>query len=1038
MRTSTWNIVVVGTVITVIALMAVWMAMLAGFIVDLPMDSEWTEAEQEGIPRDLPKVPNTLVQVSGGEQVLVPEPIETMDPEDQDPVTGDPPIEIDELRRLADLEGKQDFTNSYYSPYDYYMTRSYYDDWALDSADLMEANAGSVPAEIRDIEEADLVKVVGNLVYILNPYRGLLIYDVSDPDNPVGLGSASILGDPVEMYVVDDRAYVIVSTSYGYWYRFWSWSPFIDIDFNPRYQIGTQLVILDISDRSQPSIIKEVGIEGFVTDSRRVGKVIYVVSTCRSWYNIYSNTNMDDSTYVLSLNIRDPQAIKIIDEVSFPGDSNEIHVTVDHLYVAQWSYDWGRRSRYGQTNITIVDISDPDGAIIVMDTFPVEGYVNDRYQMDEWDGTFRVVSHFFIGIGQSELFTYDVSDPWSVEPLGHLVIDDNGQLMATRFEGDRGYTIHLPRSIDPLDVLDLSDPSNPLLCDVFEMPGWVTHMEVRGYKIIAIGVDDSTGENNVAVSLFDVSDPWNVVMEERVRLGGEYARSNANWDPKALTVLDDQGLVLVPFMSYGVDLSDNWYSYYAVQVVSFDLKAGDLELGGYFEQPDQVTRTRSVNGRVMATSNSFLQIADVRNIHKPEVIRTVDLCPDVEDHRIIDGHTVELIREHGTDDLRLRTFAKGRDDISVPIVDRFVSTRNVKWFWEGRMLYAVSTKDMGDDYWQVIVAKVDLEDPTAPTVSEFRFYITEPEGDYSYFEYPGTSWMYTSSYNWDWGYGFDQMDCPSNPVMVSGSRIAYYVFGTLYIIDVSGTSISVISSLTIETDMFLGLLVREDRVLLIEYETTDVSTNDEWYYSRYYWETYSFTVRAIDIQYDGSLRDGGSYSVPGILVGASTDGRQVYTISQWWEGEEDLSNKTLNIVSLEDDEATTVAVYDLTGKGAIVMGDRAMIFERASRVCGVNENGTEMNESITVIRTLDLTDLKEVRRDYLVGDYTPKGNGEDFIILRGSDQSGLTIMDLRSEKDDTTFGYYKARDHLVSAYRQGDVIFLVQGIYGVTGLQLPS
>jgi hypothetical protein len=1034
---GTWNLVIVGMVLAMSALVAVEIAMLGGFIGQPLADADWSEEEANDPQRNPLPIPPAKQEQKSSEQVLVPEPVETVDPDKPGPGE-EPPIEIEELKRLAQLEGEQNFSKAYYSPYQNYYYGYGFGDILFSAVDVAEDADLGVPREVRDIEEADLVKVVGDYIYVLNPYRGLLVFDVSDPDNPVGLGSAGILGNPVEMYVVDDRAYVIVTTSYGYWYRFWSWSPFMDMEFYPRYQIGTQLVILDISDRTQPTIIKEVGIEGFVTDSRRVGKVIYVVSACHSWYNTYSGTHMDDSTFVMSLNIRDPEAISIIDELSFPGQSNVIHVTVDNLYVAQWSYDWGWRARYGQTNMTIVGISDPDGAIVVKDTFTVEGQVNNKYQMDEWAGTFRVVSHFFIGIGQSELFTFDVSNPWDVKALGHLVIDDNGQLMATRFAGDRGYTIHLPRSIDPLDVLDLSDPSNPLLCDVFEMPGWVTHMEVRGYKIIAIGVDDSDDMRNVAVSLFDVSNPWKVVMEERVRLGGEWANSGANWDPKALTVLDDQGLVLVPFSSYRENEDGNWDYFSAVQVVGFDLEAGDLELGGYFEQPDTVTRTRSVNGRVLATSNRYLQVADVRNIHSPKVMETIELCPDVVDHRVIDGHTIEIVRDYETGDHRLRTFAKGMDDMSSPIVDMYVSSYNSKWFWESPVLYVFSIKDMDDGNWQVTVSRVLLSDPTNPLATVLSFYITEPEGSFSSSEYPGTSWMYTSSYYWDWGYGFDLEDCPSNPVMVDGTRIAYYVFGTVYIIDVGlGTNMGVTSSLTVETDTFLGLMARGDNLLLVEYET--ISRENEDYHPRYhYWNQFAYKVHSIDIRYDGSMTDLRTYSVPGIPVGASSDGGHVYTISQWWEDPWNLTEKTLNVVSLEGRLGTTVAVLDLTDKGVTVIGDRAVVVELVTRVVGVDDIGNNIYEEYTVVRTISLPEMEELRRDILFGRFTPIKTGDDFIILRGSGQSGVTIMDLRSESEDTTFAYFKVRDSITSAHRQDDIVFLVQGVYGVTGLQLTA
>ena len=271
--------------------------------------------------------------------------------------------------------------------------------------------------------------------------------------------------------------------------------------------------------------------------------------------------------------------------------------------------------------------------------------------------------------------------------------------------------------------------------------------------------------------------------------------------------------------------------------------------------------------------------------------------------------------------------------------------------------------------------------------------------------------------------------------MVDGTSMAYYVFGNLYLIDVGGSYMGVVSSLNVETDTFLGLMARGERLLLVEYE--DIEYEDYSYY-RYYWNDYAYSVHAIDIRYDGALINSGTFSVPGIPVGASSDGTLVYTISQWWEYEDNLSEKTLNVVSLEGDVGTTVAVLDLTGKGVTVMGERAVVIEKITKVLEIDEFGNNVTANYTVLRTISLPDMLEVRRDILAGSFTPMGTGEDFIILRGSSQSGMTIMDLRPDAEETTFGYYKVRDHITAAHRQGDIVFLVQGTYGVTGLQLPS
>jgi hypothetical protein len=65
--------------------------------------------------------------------------------------------------------------------------------------------------EDREIEEADIIRIDGDLLYLLNAYRGLEILDIANPDDPVILGQAKVFGYPVEMYIDGTRAYVVVS-----------------------------------------------------------------------------------------------------------------------------------------------------------------------------------------------------------------------------------------------------------------------------------------------------------------------------------------------------------------------------------------------------------------------------------------------------------------------------------------------------------------------------------------------------------------------------------------------------------------------------------------------------------------------------------------------------------------------------------------------------------------------------------------------------------------------------------------------------------
>ena len=595
-----------------------------------------------------------------------------------------------ELERLVQLEGLNNFTDSSEGSTGGNDTNEREKAGFAEEAGDMDDAAGGEGAEEREVEEADLVKVIGDTLFVLNSYRGLLTIDISDPENAQIAGQCSVIGYPVEMYVVDFLAIITVQTNYNFWYRYWDFKELSDED-EAEGTIGTMIYIVNVQDPRDPRILKIVELEGFPAESRRVGHVIYQATNTYGWYWYYDDG--EPETIVTSIDFGDPLTVGMKDQVSFEGNSNLVHASSTAFYVAQpewvydeewddkddWNDDWdddddlddereeegnktdgvevGEKTRGDEdeslwpypvndryhyyTDMTYLDISDPDGDIISRDTFRVPGQLNDKYQMDEYDDTFRMVTHFWHGIGESRLYIVDITDPADVEPLGDLLVDDAGSLMATRFAGERGYTIHLPRSIDPLDVLDLSDPTDPKLCDVFEMPGWVTHMEVRGMKIIALGVDDSEGERNIAVSLFDVEDPYKVKMLERVRLGGEHAYSSANWEPKALTIDDSHDMIVVPFNSY----TEDWESIAGVQIVKFDLKEGTLSLAGSVSGKYSIERTRVVGDWILATSFKSLQVIDIGNLEKPEVARLIDLCVNIKEAIPVGDRFIQMTQD---------------------------------------------------------------------------------------------------------------------------------------------------------------------------------------------------------------------------------------------------------------------------------------------------------------------------------------------------------------------------------------------------------
>lgn len=130
---------------------------------------------------------------------------------------------------------------------------------------------GSIPNTQRKVEETDLYRVDGDRLYYLNSYRGLMVFDITNVDQPKLLGRSPIFGTPVEMIVRNGVATVVVADWYG---RLEDGSPFH----------GSIVRGIDASDPANIKTIGEARLGGWVRDTRVVGDVLYAVSEDYGWY----------------------------------------------------------------------------------------------------------------------------------------------------------------------------------------------------------------------------------------------------------------------------------------------------------------------------------------------------------------------------------------------------------------------------------------------------------------------------------------------------------------------------------------------------------------------------------------------------------------------------------------------------------------------------------------------------------------------------------------------------------------------------------
>ncbi len=491
-----------------------------------------------------------------------------------------------------------------------------------DADDEGSADAGDA------ISEADILHIDGDTLYALSRLSGLSIVDISEPDDLRILGRYRTAAMPFEMYVDDGRAFVMFSD-----FASWQWNA----DENDyQWTHNSRLLALDARDPADIVLEGEFELPGEVQDSRRIGDRLYLVT----YQNGYCwNCDETPNTTITSLDISDREDVRQVDQLAFPGregsyggGKRSVTSTSERMYAAGVEYDWDSD---GRSTIDVVDVSDPSGALSAGAQIEAAGSITSRWQMDEYEGVFRVVSqpNPWASDDSPVVETFAIDSTTEFVPLGRLEmsIPRNEWLRSVRFDGPRGYAI-TAEQMDPLFTLDLSDPASPQQVGELEMPGWVFHMQPRGERILALGFDPGHPDGAINVSLFDVSNSESPQMIERVHFGGDWASfaEDQNRIHKAFTVVDDLELMLVPHSGWewdeGAADEDDAYGRYRSAVQLIDLSGDTLTLRGLADARGRARRAFMHGERMFSIGDEAVQSFDIGDRDAPEQLDALPIA----------------------------------------------------------------------------------------------------------------------------------------------------------------------------------------------------------------------------------------------------------------------------------------------------------------------------------------------------------------------------------------------------------------------------
>lgn len=491
-------------------------------------------------------------------------------------------------------------------------------------------------ATATSVQESDIWKFSGNTLYFFNQQRGLQVIDVTRPASPVIRGILPVVARGEQLYVLP------ASDVSGEWLALLT-QPECRWD-------ATQIVLVQSTDRGLQTGVS-VMLPGYPVESRLVGNVLVVAS--QGWTNRPVSASdplgasvFDSLTWVSAVDLADPAKPVLRSSVEFKAMAQAIHATDHYLFLATTVDTGGTLDPANPKDplppsyrVSIFDIADRTGLIRQVGALNTVGRVTDKFKFGLNGEVLSIVSQIdarwrFNGTWDPSvvsLETFSLQNASKPERLARLNLITNESVFATRYDGDRAYVVTF-RRVDPLWIIDLSDPKAPKIRGELEVPGWSTYIEPMGDRLIAMGVE----LGRAAVSLFDVSNPDAPRLAAKVFLGDGWSWSEANADEKAFRVFPEQGLVLLPW--HGRQGTNGWFQ--GVQLLDFTKDS--LKLRGTINHNSAARRAVLLDNHVLSLSGGELVSAAIADRDQPEVRSVLALSESVDQLFVLGDRLIQI------------------------------------------------------------------------------------------------------------------------------------------------------------------------------------------------------------------------------------------------------------------------------------------------------------------------------------------------------------------------------------------------------------
>lgn len=503
--------------------------------------------------------------------------------------------------------------------------------------------------QVQGVDEADIVKTNGDYIfYYRREERTLSIINVKNENVVKSIEYKEAI--PQEMYLKDNKLVVItdkreVDTAKTRAY----------ISYNPIIKV----IVYDISNIENIKIDREIEVEGTELTSRMIGNYVYIVSNKGIYSDMLENENLLKPIYkdsaigeneicidykeiqyfpdtvtnqymiVSSFDISNNE--KELKVQTYLGSGEEVYASTENLYVVCTQYTQqkefiGIQYEARENNTKIYKFALDNGNVNYIADTTVPGYVESQFSMDEYNGYFRIATTYS---SKSTLYK-NVNNLYVLDANLNLVgqienLAPGERIYSVRYIGEKAYVVTFEQ-VDPLFVIDLSNPTNPQVLGQLKIPGYSDYLHPYDENhIIGFGKDtELDGElvksKGFKMALFDVSDVSNPKELYSVNIGDSGTYSELLYNHKALLFSKEKNIIAFPITIMELQNGSKYYSKTTLRgamIYGLNIESGfEEKLIISNSSEEEIERIIYINDNIYTLSENLIKVVDMNTMEE--------------------------------------------------------------------------------------------------------------------------------------------------------------------------------------------------------------------------------------------------------------------------------------------------------------------------------------------------------------------------------------------------------------------------------------